>query len=154
MKLLTLIGLLAMSTTALAQTCESTGSAYVHSLGYAGNGFTSGYSITNVSNEPVTVKLQLRDPNGIVSGVSADQYKFNFSSTNTPLDVNGATLQPGEQGDIYFLHPRDLGVAKISWNANAAGCINDALFASTISYYSVTGRYGYTVSAVNGGKPF
>lgn len=154
MKLLTLIGLFAASTTVLAETCESSGSAYVHSPGYAGGGFTSGYIITNVSNEPVNVKVQLREPNGIVSNVSADNYKFHFSSVNDPLSASGTTLEPGQQGAIYFLNDRDLGVAKISWNANAEGCINDALFASTVSYYIATGKYGYTVNSVNGGKPF
>lgn len=154
MKKLFLLCLTLASFVAKAQICESGGSAYAHWPGIVGSGFTSGYQITNVSNEPITVTVQLRDPNGVVPNISADQFSHNFSSTNTPLSVNGAILQPGQQGDFYFLNSRNLGVAKISWKASSSGCINSAVVASTLSYYSVSGRYGYTINPINSSQPF
>ncbi|MCV2885269.1 hypothetical protein OE749_11255 [Aestuariibacter sp. AA17] len=155
MKKILITGLMLSAFNAFADECISTGQAYVHATGPAGGGFTGGYVITNISNETINVKVALNNPDGPIESPSANQYKFHFSTANTPLSAEGAMLEPGQQGEFYFhTYTQDIGVGKISWESKSKTCIDKAVFASTIAYYSVSGRYGYTLNAVNGGQPF
>jgi len=119
-----------------------------------GNDWTGNYSITNVSNVPVTVKLTLTDMNGNPYVPSVVTYLANFSATNTPIDTAGTVLQAGQLGVIVINDPATarINVGKISWSSDS--CLDTALLASYQNQYLRPGVYGPVFTFLNDGKPF
>ena len=82
--------------------CDQNGSSnsILTPMFLTGGSFSGYFFVTNVSDEPVTVNLNLADSNGnAFTPSSGVLYAANFSSGNTPLSSGGgATLQPGQMG--------------------------------------------------------
>lgn len=110
------------------------------------------FFITNVSDQPVTVKMSLTNVNGGSLTPSTIVYDGNFSGANTPLNANGAVLQPGQLGEVFVDNPtRHINVGKVSWEADA--CLSEALMVSMQTNQSGGGN-GTTLTPLNDGKAF
>lgn len=111
------------------------------------------FHIVNVSDQPVTVKMEFTDTNGNPYGPTTVYYAENFSASNSPINLTqGATLQPGELGEIN-IHDngvRSVNVGKITWYAES--CLDEALVATLRSHNS--SPLSSNLILLNGGKAF
>lgn len=136
------------------QTVASNG-LYIPTSVTSGSSWTMAYDITNVSDVPITVKLQFTNSNGQPYTPYSVSYWENFSGTNTPIDLSaGAVLQPGQLGIILIRDPAPerINVGKMTWFANT--CIHEALMVTSWNQYSDSSRYSSGLFYFNGGKPF
>jgi len=118
-------------------------------------GTYSGYLfITNVSEHPVTVKWNLADASGNAFTPTDLLYAAKFSAGNTPVNASGATLQPGEMGEIVVLTGVNgrVNVGKLSWHSTA--CMQSALMANYLNELTESSRYSATAIPLNAGKAF
>jgi hypothetical protein len=121
----------------------------------SGTGWSSGFNITNISDVPITVKLEFTNVNGGLYTPSSTAYVHNFSSANNPLDLtNGAVLQPGELGQVRVLDPSTIhiNVGYLSWESST--CIPYALMTTIANQYNISGKYSVDLFRMNNGMPF
>lgn len=120
----------------------------------AGSNWWGGSYITNVSDVPVKVTINLTDVNGGGYVPSTVYYSHNFSSANTPFNTTeGAILQPGELGLFNIGDTTDLiNIGYVNWSADS--CIEHALMVTHYNYYSTSSRYSNSKFHLNNGLPF
>ena len=118
--------------------------------------WAGGIYVTNVSDVPIVVKYELTDMNGEPYTPYSVLNNYNFSSSNTPLNlIDGATLQPGEMGRVFIKDDNTevINVGKITWSADA--CLDEALMVNFYNQYNIGGKaYDSGWMPLNGGKPF
>ncbi|XOV81302.1 MAG: hypothetical protein ACFHVJ_10210 [Aestuariibacter sp.] len=133
--LVLLLGLFSASSLA-TNYCSSSNSIRTPPFFTVGNWF--GYfHITNISDQPVTVKMEFTNTSGNPYAPTTIYYAENFSANNTPVNLqSGAVLQPGEMGEINIHDDgvRSVNVGKLSWYAES--CLEEALVATLRSHNS------------------
>ena len=111
------------------------------------------FHITNVSDQPITVKMEFTNTNGNAYSPTTIYYAENFSASNTPVNLQaGAVLQPGQMGEIN-IHDngvRSINVGKLSWYADS--CLDKAVYATLRSHNS--SPLSSNLILLNNGKPF
>jgi hypothetical protein len=113
------------------------------------------FEVTNVSDQPITVKMEFTDMDGVEYTPYSLTYQGHFNASNTPINLSyGATLQPGQLGLIGIKDdatPR-VNVGKLSWTADT--CISEAVMATMYNQYNHTSEYDSGWFPRHGGKAF
>lgn len=114
--------------------------------------------IRNISNQPVNffyVPTQYSDSTGLEININNFGLRGNFSSSNSPLNVNGAHMYPntagrisnGTSGTPYY------GQASIYWQTDR--CLESApIMASVESYAATSSAHGISIQFINDGNPW
>ena len=118
------------------------------------NWFSTVY-VSNVSNEPLNIKLSLITESNQPHQVQNFQLYGSFDQSNSPIHNNiGAILKPGFSGRIRIYD--NLGTntltGKIQWQADT--CLNEALVVSIRTTRWEGSSAVSSTAFVNGGNPF
>ena len=120
----------------------------------SGSTWWGGLYVTNVSDVPVKVTINMTDVNGDGYVPTTVYYFHHFSPLNTPFNtVDGAILQPGQLGLFNIGDTTDLiNIGYVNWSSDS--CIENALMVTHYNYNSETYRYDNSKFHLNNGLPF
>ncbi|SRR6266702_7186519 len=123
--------------------------------GSASSYFGHSYFITNITNNPITVKISIFNQTGLMITTGLTQVSSNM--TNFVLNPGDATasftLAANNTADLYYpSSTQDCGYATISWTQDST--VQIGLIADVRELLWINNVYSFRTIAVNNNMPF